>query len=121
MTWAGDQCHWRRDSAVSGRTLEININNWSCPTTKRIVARVSALLGVFREQLAPHLLGVGWNMVTRQGLDRDTQQPLLTLRPSGVVKKKLRSKRCVRGLKGHGAASSKVSDAPVASELSDRG
>lgn len=75
---------------------------------------MSVLLRVLREQLAPHLLGVGWKIFTRQGLDQDAQQPLLTLRPSGVIKKKLRSKRYLRGLKGFGVASSRVSDAPMA-------
>lgn len=44
---------------------------------ERVVIGMSALLvGVFKEQLAPYLLGVGWKMFMHQGLDQGAWQPL---------------------------------------------
>lgn len=67
---------------------------------EQVVSGVSAALaGIFKEQLAPHLSGVLWKMLKCQGLDGGAlpSDPEI----QWVVKKRLRSTRCVSGLKGH--------------------
>lgn len=77
------------------------------------------LAGIFKDQLAPHLSGVLEKMFKCQGLDHSPSTVPSDPEIQWVVKKRLKRTRCVRGLKGCGAAPSRVTDAPAASQPSD--
>lgn len=110
MNWEGISATRGEETAVSGRAPEINSHTQSCPKMERVVSRRSEC------RVGGSFQGVAGSPLIRSGMENTHQwQPLLTLRPSGVIKKKLRSQGCVSGLKGYSAASPRVSDALVVS------